>query len=134
MPNNLIDDAPCGFIIFNDEGVISYANATIATMLDYTKTALGERKFGSLLTIAGKIFYQTHFFPLISLHDRADEIFLTLVSSSGTEVPVLANAKRKNVQGACEIHCVLIPVHNRKKYEEELINAKRSLEQGGFKK
>jgi phosphoserine phosphatase RsbU/P len=123
-----LDEAPCGFLIFNDEGIITFYNHTIASMLEYGTEELKGRKFDSLLTIAGKIFYQTHFFPLISLHEKAEEIFLTLIGGDKREVPMLLNAKRKKVEDKYENHCVLIPVPNRKKYEDELILAKKTLE------
>lgn len=125
----LLDNAPCGFIVFNDEGEILFVNNTLATMLNVQQADLPGKKFESLLTIAGRIFYQTHFFPLIKLHGKAEEIFLTLVGANRTEVPVLLNAKRVSGDDGYENHCVLLSVPQRKKYEDELIEAKRSLEQ-----
>jgi sigma-B regulation protein RsbU (phosphoserine phosphatase) len=124
----LLDDAPCGFVVFNDDGNILFSNNTIAGMLGYTKDDMVRKTFDNLLTIAGKIFYQTHFFPLIRLHERAEEIFLTLRSADNQDVPVLVNAKRRKHDDVYENHCVIIPVPNRKKYEDELLEAKKTLE------
>ncbi|HTM67080.1 MAG TPA: ATP-binding protein [Flavipsychrobacter sp.] len=127
---SLLDNAPCGFIVFNDAGDILRANKTVAEMLANTVADIEGKKFESLLSIAGKIFYHTHFFPLIRLHEKAEEIFLTLIAADKAEVPVLINAKRVlNAEGQYENHCVLMSVPQRKKYESELLDAKRSLEQ-----
>jgi sigma-B regulation protein RsbU (phosphoserine phosphatase) len=127
---SLLLNAPCGFIVFNDAGDILWANDTVATMLASTVENIEGKKFESLLSVAGKIFYHTHFFPLIRLHEKAEEIFLTLIAADKTEVPVLINAKRVlTPEGEYENHCVLMSVPQRKKYEAELLEAKRSLEQ-----
>jgi len=128
VTDHLIEQMPCGYLVFNDEGEIVFANNTIAALLHTTVGELAGNKFERLLTVAGKIFYQTHYFPLLKLQDKAEEIFLTLVASDNVEVPVLTNTKRVNDQGVYQNHCVLMSVHQRKKYEEELIDARRTLE------
>ena len=121
-----LDSAPCGFLTFTDEGIISSANTTLAEWLGYPVAELAGKRFESLLTIAGRIFYQTHFFPLLTLHGKADEIFLTLRCADGEDVPVLLNAKRKQGVDGFESHCILMPVYQRKEFEAELIAAKRA--------
>ena len=125
----LLDEAPCGFLIFNDEGVITQANKTLEIWLGFTSGELIGNKLESLLSIAGRIFYQTHFFPLLKLHGKAEEIFLTLRSKALDDVPVLVNATRREHNNVTQNHCVLLPVYQRKKYEEELLNARRTAEQ-----
>ena len=115
----LLDEAPCGFLIFNDEGVITQANKTLEIWLGFTSGELIGNKLESLLSIAGRIFYQTHFFPLLKLHGKAEEIFLTLRSKALDDVPVLVNATRREHNNETLNHCVLLPVYQRKKYEEE---------------
>ena len=126
--DSLIDQAPCGFLIFHDDGRIKSVNETLAAMLGLQKEELAGMQVEHLLTLPGRIFYQTHFFPLIRLHGAAEEIFLSLLSSEKTEVPVLINAKRLEVEGIHETHCILVSVPQRKKYEAELIEARRKLE------
>jgi len=125
----ILDEAPCGYVVFNDEGIITNANRTIADLLGYLPGEMTGRKMEELLTIAGRIFYQTHFFPLLRLHEKAEEIFLTLVGKEKTEVPVLVNAARRATTGQMENHCVMVPVHQRRKYEDELLQAKRTAEE-----
>jgi sigma-B regulation protein RsbU (phosphoserine phosphatase) len=75
------------------------------------------------------MFYQTHLFPLIRMHGKAEEIFLSLRSRSGESIPVLLNAVRKEREGVALNQCALIPVRNRGKYEDELLAAKRVAEE-----
>lgn len=127
--DNTLKYAPCGFLSFRDDGTIIAVNQTLKEILGYSEENLEGRSFESLLTVASRIFYNTHFFPLIRLHSKADEIFLTLLGKNKTDVPVLSNSVRRLMDGVYENHCVFIPVYQRKKFEEEIINAKRLAEE-----
>jgi len=128
MIDPLMDDAPCGFIVFTEKGIVTYINLTAAEFLDFTVEELLGEKFDVLMGIAGRIFFQTHFFPMLRLHGKATEIFLNLRSKSGREVPVLVNAKHRTLDGVPGFHCVLMPVPQRLKYESELVEAKKIAE------
>lgn len=126
--SDLLDRAPCGFISFHDDGTIIGANATLGQLLDVEARDLVGRSIEDILTIPARIFYQTHFFPLIKLHGRAEEIYFTLRAHSGASVHVLVNAVRNEVDGATRIDCVMLRIHERQKYEQELLDAKKAAE------
>ena len=128
VTSDLLDRAPCGFVSFRDDGVIIYANATLGQMLGLDVRDLVGQSFERILTIPARIFYQTHFFPLIKLHGRAEEIYFTLRAQSGAAVHVLVNAARAEVDGTVRIDCVMLRIHERQKYEQELLLAKKSAE------
>jgi PAS domain S-box-containing protein len=125
----LLDQAPCGFVQFADDGTIMAANTTLAEMLGYARGELEGRRIESLMGVGTRIFYQTHFFPLVRLHGRAEEIFLLLKDRDGAEVGVLANAARRERGGAWTTECVLMRVQERRKFEDELLRARRAAEQ-----
>ena len=87
--DSLLDTAPCGFVAFADDGTIRAANATLRELLGYGRDDLQGRRLDSILNLGSRIFYQTHFFPLVKLHGRAEEIFLLLRSKSGDDVATL---------------------------------------------
>ncbi|MDB4888929.1 MAG: sensor protein [Gemmatimonadetes bacterium] len=126
--SELLDTLPCGVVSFADDGLIRYANETIARTLAYTRDELTGRHVETILTIAGRIFYQTHFFPLLRLHGNADEIFLLLRRKDGQEVGALVNGVRRERDGVVINDCVLLEVRERRKYEDELLRAKRVAE------
>jgi PAS domain S-box-containing protein len=126
--SGLLDRAPCGFLSFRDDGTIVYANATLAQWLGFTANDLVGHSFEKILTIPARIFHQTHFFPLIKLHGRADEIYFTLRAESGAPIHVLANAARADLDGSPRIDCVMLRIHERQKYEQELLQAKKTAE------
>jgi PAS domain S-box-containing protein len=125
-PGSLVDALPCGVLTFDDSGRVLYANATLRTMLGYDAGELDGVHVERLLTVAGRIFYQTHFFPLLRLHGAAREVFLLLRTKSGADVGALVNATRTTRLGTTATDCVLMEVQERRKYEEELLRARQN--------
>ena len=123
-----LDDAPCGYVAFTDEGELRYINATLAKLLGYAREELIGQKFEALMTVGARIFYHTHFFPVLKLHGEAEEVYLALRTRSGTEVPVLVNGVRRERNGEMLSECVLVRMLQRGKYEDELLRAKRTAE------
>jgi len=127
--DSLLDAAPCGFIAFADDGTIRAANATLCDMLGYVRDELQGRRLESILNLGSRIFYQTHFFPLVKLQGRAEEIFLLLRSKSGDDVATLCNAVRRQRGGESITDCVFMRVHERQKFEDALLRAKKAAEE-----
>lgn len=124
-----LNTAPCGFFSFTDDGTLVAVNDTLAGMLGYASGELVGKRLESLLTLASRMFYQTHLFPMIRMQGKAEEIFLSLRTRSGEGIPVLLNVVRKEHEGRGVNQCALIPVRNRGKYEDELLTAKRMAEE-----
>lgn len=126
--NDLLNIAPCGVVLFNDAGIIIRTNETLNKWLGYENTELPGKKVETILSLASRIFYNTHWFPLVKLHARADEIFLNLITKEKHDLPVLSNTIRFESDGSWENLCVFIPLRERQKYEGEIIQAKRVAE------
>ena len=58
--DEILNNAPCGFLSFTDDGLIVLANVTLAKLLGYETDSLRGKKFEIILPIASRIFYQTH--------------------------------------------------------------------------
>jgi phosphoserine phosphatase RsbU/P len=123
-----IDYLPCGYVAFEDNGAILSCNSTFCSWVGFTKENLSGKSIENVLTLATRIFYNTHFFPLIKLHGKAGEIFLTLKTADNRDIPVLAYADRTTEKNSGIIKCVFVQVRERKKYEEQLLFAKREAE------
>jgi sigma-B regulation protein RsbU (phosphoserine phosphatase) len=119
-----LEQAPCAFVEFGDDGIVTYANAMLAELVGIQASALPGKKFESLLTLPNRIFFQTHLFPLLKLHGRAAEVFLGLRGPDGTPVPVITSGVRR---GAI-IQCVFLPIIERSQYESEILHARRTAE------
>jgi sigma-B regulation protein RsbU (phosphoserine phosphatase) len=128
MSPTAIDKVPCLYIEFNDRGSIVFANRMAHESLGYVALSLHGKQLEDILPVASKIFYQTHLFPLLSLTREANEIFIHLKKASGEQIPVLVNASR-NTQEEPINSLAGIVVHSREKFEEELIRAKKTVEE-----
>lgn len=125
---DLLHTAPCGLFSFNDEGVIVQVNESFCALLQYGREELVQRKVTSIFPIATAIFYQTHLYPLLKGKGVASEIFITLKTGGGEEVPVLLNARRAEGNSGVEYVCACLPIHQRKHYEDEIIAARKEAE------
>jgi PAS domain S-box-containing protein len=133
-PDPLLDGAPCGFLTFGDDGRIRLVNTTLCEMLGYSADELVGRHVETILTVGTRIFYQTHWFPLLRLHGQAEEIFLALRTRDGREAGVLANAVRREREGTPVYDCVFMRVRERQKYETELLQARREADEANAAK
>jgi anti-anti-sigma regulatory factor len=124
-----LNTAPCGFLVFADDGTILAANATLAGWLGRADGGLDRLHFESILPPGGRIFYQSYLFPLLKLHGRAEEIYLSLRAEGGGDVPVLANVARRRRDGASVNDCVFVPMRQRRRFEDEILAAKREAEE-----
>jgi signal transduction histidine kinase len=128
--DRLLDRAPCGFLSFGADGRVLDANATFLEMIGASREEVIDKPFESLLTISSRIFYQTHFFPMLRLHATVEEIFLTLRRISGSgDVAVLVSASARNENGFVAYDCVLMRLSQRRKWEDEILGAKRAAEE-----
>lgn len=127
--DELLDNAPCGFLAFADDGTILAANATLVGWLGRDAADLPGRHVELLFPPGGRIFYQTHLFPLLKLHGRAEEIYLSLRGAGGEDVPVLVNAARRERGGSQVNDCVFVPMRQRRRFEDEILHAKREAEE-----
>jgi PAS domain S-box-containing protein len=123
-----LDEAPCGFVSFTDDGTIRLVNRTLLEMLGCAREEVVGRRVESILNVGSRIFYQTHFFPMLRLHGRAEEIFLLLLAKSGAEVATLANAVRRERGSEWVTDCVLMEVKERRKFEDALLRARKTAE------
>jgi anti-anti-sigma regulatory factor len=127
--DELLNNAPCGFLSLADDGRVLAANATLLGWLGYREGELSGLHFESVLPPGGRIFYQTHLFPLLKLHGRAEEVYLSLRPRDGGDVQVLANAARRERAGSPVNDCVFVPMRQRRRFEDELLAAKREAEE-----
>jgi phosphoserine phosphatase RsbU/P len=123
-----LDKAPCLYFALADDGTILEANEKMCTELGYAKEELLGKKTDVFFTLSTRIFYQTHFFPLLKMQHSASEIYIALKSRNGTEKPLLLDAKRTTENGSGILRFAGIVVHNRKKFEDELVAARKSAE------
>ncbi|HTF42730.1 MAG TPA: PAS domain-containing sensor histidine kinase [Terriglobales bacterium] len=123
---DLYENAPCGYLSLRPDGKIAKSNATLSAWIGFTQEQLAGKRFLDLLNIAGRIFYETHFAPLLRMQGFFNEVALDLVTASGARFAVLANALvRRDPEGRLLfIRVTLFNAAERRQYERALVAAK----------
>lgn len=103
-------------------------NATFLEFLEYKMDELTGAKLESIFPIASRVFYQTYFFPLLKLQGKVEEIYFSLRTKQGNDIPMLVNGTRQQRAGSFANNCIFIPIKQRIRYEEEIIKAKKITE------
>ncbi len=127
--DELYEHAPCGLLVTATDGLIERVNQTVCTWIGRAANDLvGKRKVQDLLTMGGRIFYQTHWAPLIQIQGSVSEVKLELVHANGSKMPVVWNAVRRERDGRAWHELAMFVAEDRHKYEQELLIARRRAE------
>jgi len=126
----LYDSAPCGFLSTNSVGLITRMNQTFLELIGYdAEEVIAQKTLQDLLTIGGKLYYETHYRPLLVHQKEAREISFYLKAKDGTRIPVLVNTKSIiNESGEEVFISTILDTSHRKSYEKELLVAKEQAE------
>jgi PAS domain S-box-containing protein len=127
---DLFENAPCGYISIDPSGRIFKANATFAAWTDIPAQSLVGRRFLELLNIAGRIYYETHFAPLLRMQGFFNEVALDIVCADGKALPTLVNAvEKRDAQGKpLFIRITIFNATDRRRFERELLEARAKAE------
>jgi PAS domain S-box-containing protein len=128
----LYEDAPCGYLSTLPDGMIVRVNRTFLAWTGYAPDELLERRrLQDLLPVGAKVFYETHYRPLIRMQGFVREIALDLVCADKTLLPVLVNAveHRDSAGLPLVIRTTVFDATERRTYERELLAARRRAEQ-----
>jgi PAS domain S-box-containing protein len=130
---DLFENAPCGYLSTESDGRIVRVNQTFLTWTGFSKDELLQRRFQDLLNIAGKIYFETHFSPLLRMQGYFNEVALDLKHKDGTALPVLVNAvERRGDDGKLRfIRITVFNASDRRRYERELLEARNRAERAG---
>jgi sigma-B regulation protein RsbU (phosphoserine phosphatase) len=126
---DLYENAPCGYLSLRADGRIVKANQTFCRWTGYSAGELIGKRLHDFLSIAGRIFYETHFAPLLRMQGFFDEVALDLVKKDGERFQVLVNAaERKDAEGKPRfIRLTVFNATDRRRYERELLKARDEL-------
>lgn len=113
---------------FNDDGILGYVNNKFCEMVGYQHDELVNQHIESVLTPGVKVFYQTHFFPMLKMDTRVDEIYLTLLSKENEKIPVLINAERTSEGDGFNNRCIVVWMQRRSEYEDRILYDKKEAE------
>lgn len=127
-PGDLFEDAPCGYVSTLPDGTFLTVNRTFEQLTGLPREELvGRRRFQDLLPVAGRIYHETHYRPLLLVAGEAREIALELVCGDDSRLPILLNSVLvADEEGRPQsIRTIVFPATDRRSYEQELLQAQR---------
>lgn len=128
---DLYEHAPAGYLTTLADGTIVRVNETFATWTGYGKGELvGIRRFQDMLTVPGRIYFETHIAPLLRMQGGVSEIALDIRCGDGTDLPVLLNAvvRGGSTDAPDGYRMTVFNATERRRYERELLHARRRAE------
>jgi serine/threonine-protein kinase RsbW len=130
-PGDLYENAPCGYLTTLPDGTIVRVNRTFLAWSGYDRAELvGRRRFRDLLGAGDRIFYETHYAPLLAMQDGVHELALELICADGTQLPILVNAALGRDPAGLPrvVRTMIFKATDRRQYERELLTARRAAE------
>lgn len=126
---DLYENAPCGYLSLRPDGRIVKANQTFCRWTGYASDEMIGKRLHDFLNIASRIFYETHFAPLLRMQGFFNEVALDLIKKDGEPFPVLVNAvERTDAEGKPQfIRLTVFNATDRRRYERELLKARDEL-------
>lgn len=127
---DLYENAPCAYITLLPNGYIGQVNATFCQWTGLRADELLAKRFTDLLTVPGKVFFETHCSPLLRMQGYLFEVAFDLQSPSGERSPVVVNAtEKRNAAGEpLEIRMILAKAADRRRYERGLVDLRQEAE------
>lgn len=128
---NLFDRVPFGHLVILPNQLIISMNTLILEWLGKEESdILHKKRFSDLISMGGRIFYETHHRPLEKMQGYISELNYTLIGKDKQRIPVLINTQQeKDTSGdVLFTQFFIFDISERKEYEKELIAAKKKAE------
>ena len=123
------DNFPCYQFSFSNNGLITAINDYFLKDLGYEVSEIKYKmRIEDLLTAGGRIYLQTHFYPLIKMQRAANEVYLSFVTSDQRQHPVLFNMALAGNNDTYTVYCAGMQISKRNLHEKELLKAKKLAE------
>ena len=106
-------------------------NETLLAWTGYRREELvGKKRFHDLLVPGARIYYETHYAPLLQMQGEVSEIAVELLRADGTRLPVLLNSRlvRDDSGAARIVRTTIVNASDRRRYERELLHARAAAE------
>jgi PAS domain S-box-containing protein len=123
---DLFEHAPCGYLCIAPDGRIASVNQTFAAWAGVARDDLTGTSFSEKLHIAGRIYYETHLRPLLTMQGFVNEVALDFQIGGDPVLPTLVNlTERRNAAGTLlYIRLTVFKATDRRRYERELLAAR----------
>ena len=127
----LYEEAPAGYLSALPDGTLIRVNATLVRWLGYEhEDLLVSTQLRDLLPPGARVYWETHFAPLLHMQGEVREVALEFLRADGKRLPVLVNASlvRDRVGRPRVVRMTVFDATDRRRYERELLRARAEAE------
>ncbi|PRZ04479.1 serine/threonine-protein kinase RsbW [Isoptericola sp. CG 20/1183] len=119
--------APLGLLHLDADGYVLRANDTFVGWVagQDAGTGVAGRRIGDLLTVGGRIYWDTHVAPALTLAGQVEAVRVEVRTAAGP-LPALLTARTRPRDGAIDV--ALLAVRRRAEFEQELVRARSAAE------
>ncbi|HEX2198034.1 MAG TPA: ATP-binding protein [Burkholderiales bacterium] len=125
------EHAPAGYVSALPDGTLVKVNATFLAWTGFSGEQLVRRgRLQELLSVPGRIYYETHLAPLLAMQGTLNEIALDIRCADGRLLPVMLNAAQKRMPDGKPVltRYTVFNATERRRYERQLLQARRQAE------
>jgi phosphoserine phosphatase RsbU/P len=125
---DMIENAPCGYLSLGANGRIEHANRTLLDWTGHAADQMVGKRLSDFLNMAGRIYYETHIAPLLRMQGFFHEFAIDMITTKGERLQMIANAnERRDADGQpLGVRLALIKATDRRRYEQELLSARET--------
>jgi diguanylate cyclase (GGDEF)-like protein/PAS domain S-box-containing protein len=126
----LFHQAPCGYLITDDDGSIRAVNDTFVRWTGWSEADLLGTHLARLLPAGDRILYSTHCEPRLTMLGAVAEVAVDVIGADGVPRAALLSAARSPATPTtpATIRVIIASAHERRRYERELLAARRAAE------
>ncbi|CCG04453.1 SpoIIE family protein phosphatase [Blastococcus saxobsidens] len=130
-PADLYENAPMGYLSTLPDGRVARVNRTFCAWTGRSPEDLLGSRLQELLSVGGRVFYETHLVPLLRMQGAVREIAIDVTRIDGSLLPCLLNAveMRDDDGTPLLVRATLFEATARRRYERELLAAQRLAEE-----
>jgi PAS domain S-box-containing protein len=128
---DLYENAPTGYFSSLLDGTIVKANGTLLRWTGYERDdVVGAKRIHDLLAPGARIYYETHYAPLLVMQGSVREIAVEIVRADGSRLPALMTSSlvRDDDGHPRLVRTTVFDASERRGYERELLRARADAE------
>src|SRR4051812_29998963 len=88
----MFENAPCAYLTLLPNGRVRRVNNTLLDWTGHSAEHMTGKRFSDFLTIAGRIYFETHIAPLLRMQGFFNEFAIDMVTNAGAPLQMIANA------------------------------------------
>jgi len=128
---DLYENAATAYFTSLLDGTLVRVNETLLRWTGYAREELvAQKRLHDLLPPGARIYYETHYAPLLQMQGEVREIAVELVRADGTRLPVLMNSRLVTDETGTPriVRTTAFDASERRRYERELLAARADAE------